>query len=311
MVINSIPNSFDTMPREQVEIHLRYEGPDVADGTMSLQDIIPALQGFSGAYSKLAATDDPDFTHRVRISALRQGSADIVLEVWKSLGDNADQIMALSMLTSGVFLICEKLARVIQLKRHVQGRPYEESISANNSIVITNSENVTVEAPPSIHELFKSGKLNKDLDRITSPLVEGRIDAAEIEARSEDGNVLRERITVEERPYFESVEVTSTRETRLVGRLNSLTKTTNSGFMYLKGGKRVSYRYLGENHQQLYFIFGAHSGPVQVRCKARMNENLDVLSLDIFEIERMQGGLFEAPNGATKEGGDEDRVEVI
>lgn len=308
MVINSIPNSFDTMPRERVEIHLRYEGPDVADGTMSLQDIIPALQGFSGAYSKLAATDEPDSTHRVRISAVRQGSADIVLEIWKSLGDNADQIMALGVLTSSVFLIFEKLANVIQLKRHVKGRPFEESISAKNSIVVTNSENVNIEVSPSIHELFKSGRLNKDLDQITSPLVEGRIDATEIEARMEDGNVLRERITVEERQYFENVEVTITREMKLVVRLNSLTKTTNSGFLYLKDGKRVSYRYLGEDHQQLHFIFGVHSGPVQVRCKARMNENLDVLSLDIFEIERMQSGLFDTPTEDTKEDGGKDRV---
>ena len=136
----------------------------------------------------------------------------------------------------------------------------------------------------------------------------GRIDAAEIEARSEDGNVLRERITVEERQYFENVEVTSTREMKLVVRLNSLTKTTNSGYLYLQDGKRVSYRYLGDDNQQLHFIFGAHSDPVQVRCKARMDENLDVLSLDIFEIERVQGGLFDALTGATKEDGSKDRV---
>ena len=308
MVTNSIPSFFDKMPREQVEVHLRYEGPDVVDGTISLQDIIPALQGFSGAYRKLASTDDPDSTHLIRIATVRQGSADIVLEIWKSLGENADQIVALGVLTSSVFLICEKLARVIQLKRHVQGQPFEESISANNSIVITNSENVTIEAPPSVHEFFKNGKLNKDLDRLTSPLVEGRIDAAEIEARSEYGNVVRERIKVEERTYFENVEVTSTREMKLVVRLNSLTKTTNSGFLYLNDGKRVSYRYLGEDHQQLHLIFGAHSGPVQVRCKARMNENLDVLSLDVFEIERLQGGLFDAPTGDIEEDGGKNRV---
>ena len=55
--------------------------------------------------------------------------------------------------------------------------------------------------PLEIYDLFKGGSLDKDLDRLTSPLVEGRIDAAEIEARSIDGQVLRERITTEERPY--------------------------------------------------------------------------------------------------------------
>ena len=35
------------------------------------------------------------------------------------------------------------------------------------------------------------------------------------------------------------------------------------------------------------------------------------MSLDIFEIERMQGGLFEALDEDTKEEGGEDRVEVM
>jgi hypothetical protein len=34
------------VPKEQIEIHLRYEGPDVNDGTMSIQDIVPVLEGF-------------------------------------------------------------------------------------------------------------------------------------------------------------------------------------------------------------------------------------------------------------------------
>src|SRR5687767_11136407 len=57
--------------KEQLEIHLRYEGPDVNDGTMSVEDIVPVLQGFSSAYGKLASTADPQSTHRLRIAAVR------------------------------------------------------------------------------------------------------------------------------------------------------------------------------------------------------------------------------------------------
>ena len=89
----NIPSDFDKMPKEQVDIHLRYEGPDVDDGTMSIQDIVPVLQGFSGAYTKLAKTDDPNSTHRVKISAVRSGSADIILEVWKTVVENSEQIV--------------------------------------------------------------------------------------------------------------------------------------------------------------------------------------------------------------------------
>ena len=291
------------MPKEQVEIHLRYEGPDVDDGTMSIQDIVPVLQGFSSAYGKLAATDDPKATHQLKIAAVRPGSADIVLEVWKMLGDNADQIAALGVLSGGAYWIIKKIISVIRVKRHVQRRPFKDSIASDNSIVVTNADNLTIEVPLEIYELFKGGSLDSDLNRITSPLVEGRIDAAEIEVRSVDGNVLRERITVEERPYFESgdLAVTSTRETWLVARLNSLTKSTNSGWLYLNDGTRAFYRYVGDAPQQLHAMFGTYDGLVRIRCTADMDENLKIVSLDMVEIERIQGNLFEIPEADAKD----------
>lgn len=66
---------------ERVEIHLKYEGPDVDRGTMALHDVIPVLQGFAGAYAILAAIEDPNSQHHMEISAVQQGSAEIVLEV--------------------------------------------------------------------------------------------------------------------------------------------------------------------------------------------------------------------------------------
>ena len=79
---------------ERVEIHLKYEGPDVDNGTMALQDVLPVLQGFSGAYANLASSEDPESEHRIKISAVQPGSADIVLEAWKWLENNAVSIGA-------------------------------------------------------------------------------------------------------------------------------------------------------------------------------------------------------------------------
>ena len=42
-----------------LEVRLRFEGPDVEDGTMFLEDLVPVLEGFSSAYAELAKTDDP------------------------------------------------------------------------------------------------------------------------------------------------------------------------------------------------------------------------------------------------------------
>ena len=300
----SIASDFDIMPKEQVDIHLRYEGPDVDDGTMSIQDIVPVLQGFSGAYAKLAKTDDPNSTHRVKISAVRSGSADIVLEVWKTAIENSEQIVAAVNAGAAAFGIVSTIVQVIQIKRHAQDNPVEVSISDNNGIVIVNSNNVNIEMPPRVYEHFKNGILNKDLDLLTKPLVKDRIDAAEIEAISENGEVLRERITVDERQYFEFEDkvVTTTKEMLLVVILSSLFKNTNSGHLYLQDGTRVPYRYLGEDPQELYSVFGMYDGPIQVKCKAKLDVNLRVGSIELLEFERVQGGLFDAPTADTEEG---------
>lgn len=40
------------MPERPLQIKFRYRGPAVDDGTMPVEDVITALQGFSGAYGK-------------------------------------------------------------------------------------------------------------------------------------------------------------------------------------------------------------------------------------------------------------------
>ena len=42
------------MSVDSVRVSLKYNGPDVDDGTMPLKDVVEALQGFAGAYDKIA-----------------------------------------------------------------------------------------------------------------------------------------------------------------------------------------------------------------------------------------------------------------
>ncbi len=279
--------------QERVEVHLTFEGPEVDDGTMPLQDIVPVLQGFSGAYAKLSESDYPNSTYRLKIIALDQGSADIVLEILTSAAEGVVLISGVTSATVQALKIVRNLAKYIQIKRHVKNEPFLESISADNSIVIVNSRNVSLEVAPSVHEHFKQGKLDRDLELFTRPLEPGRIDKAEIRATSDNGDVLVEGIAAEERPYFalEDLAATSTQRTELIVQFNSLTKTTNNGFLHLTNGKRVSYRYRGDKHQQFYSVFGNSNGPVKVECEAKLDEHLEVLSLDIFDFEPLQQEL--------------------
>jgi hypothetical protein len=295
------------MPREQIEIELRYEGPDVDDGSMSLQDAVPVLQGFASAYGKLAALEDPQSTHRLRITGVMPGSVRFTLDVWKFLNDNASVIQATGALTAmgGVAVaIVAKIIGVIRAKKHVKKQPYKEQIGlSQNTIVVNNSQNVTIEMPLEVYELFASGALDPDLNKMMSPLVEGKIDAAEIEARTNDGIVLRERVEVSERQYFDTTETvtTSTLRTELVVRLNSVTKTTNKGYLYLLDGTRVSYSYKGDMPVKLYTLI-AHDGPIRIQCVAYLDENLKPASVDIYDLEKVQGELFPARDqtGATR-----------
>lgn len=289
-------NSLPPMPREQLEIHLRYEGQDVDDGSMSLQDAVPVLQGFASAYGKLAAVDDPQSTHRLRITGVRPGSVVFALDVWTFLDHHANVISAAGVIGGAAIGIVAKIIGVIRMKKHVRREPYREHIGqGNNTIIVTNSQNVTIEMPLQVYELFKAGTLDSDLSKVVSPLAEGRIDAAELEARVADGVVLRERIEAPERPYFDTAitVTTTTRETWLTVRLNSVTKSTNRGYLYLLDGTRASYTYKGENPTKLYTLI-AHDGPVRIRCVAFLDENLKVASVDIFDLEKVQGELFPA-----------------
>jgi hypothetical protein len=209
------------------------------------------------------------------------------------LDHNANVIQSGAVVGSAATYIVSKIAGVIRAKKHVKRQPFTDRIGQSNNIIVTNSENVTIEMPFEIYELFKSGTLDADLAKITSPLVQGKIDAAELEARSVDATVLRERIEASERPYFDTTvtTVTSTQPIWIVAKLNSLTKSTNSGYLWLTDGTRVFYRYTGDSAAKLYSLF-PYDIPVRVFCVAHQDANFKTASVDILDIERAQGELF-------------------
>ena len=291
------------IPQERLKVYLKFEGPEVEDGTMSLKDIVPVLQGFYGAYAELAKTYDPDSTHHVKITAVRRGSADIVLEVWQTVTGHPDLFAGVgAIFVTGAHLIVKKIIGVVRLKRHVKRRPFKAEITGDNNIVVLNSQNVSVNVPKETHDTFESRIIDRHLDKLTSPLVIGRIDAAELETRPTKGEALRERITAEERHYFEVEKAvdSTTGKTKRIVTLNSLYKSTNNGTLRLPDGTLAPYRYKGDDNSSLYSIFGSENGPVLVQCEEKLDQNKKVVSLDIFTIERLQLDLFDPPTAGSK-----------
>lgn len=290
--------------KEKVEIELQYTGTDVDDGTMSLEDMLPALQGFSSAYGKIAMLQNPDTQHKLRITGVKKGSFHILLEAWNLATQNANQlqiatnIAVLGTTAAGVTTVAyktvEAIIGVIKVTKHTKKQSYTERINADNqSVVITNCENVTLEVPLEVFRVYKDGLLNQDLNKIVRPLDDNKINSTTIKVRS-DNSELMEKIAIEDRSFFEveEVVVTNTQEMWLTGVLNSLTKTTNRGSLYLNDGTRVPYRLSGDKPEDMYKFF-IHKGAVKVRCVASLDENLKPTQIDISEIMPLQGSMFE------------------
>ena len=55
------------------------------------------------------------------------------------------------------------------------------------------------------------------------------------------------------------------------------------------------------NHSNLHRIFGTVDGPVKVQCEEKSGEDGEVVSLDIFDIERLQSDLFDPPAADAKD----------
>jgi len=283
--------------KEVLKLRLTYEGPDVKDGSMSVEDIVPALQGFSSAYGKIVSRKGIESKHNIRVTAVEKGSFITLIEVWEWIGSNASQLQAVGAAVGGATGVVALILQAIQLKKHTKNQPYSEKVShAPNGvslISVTNSENVSIEVPVEAFTVFKEGLLDQDLSKIARPVEAQKIDSAKIVAEA-GGWRGEESISLQDKPYFdlETVSITKTQEAWLVGRFNSLTKTTNKGSFILTDGTRVPYRLTNENPEDFYpfFIF---KGTVKVRCIANMDENLKVSSLDIFEVQKMQSDIFD------------------
>ncbi len=279
-------------PNQQIEILLRYVGPEVEDGSMSLDDLVPVLQGFASAYGKVAGRRGIAGQHKLRLVAIRPGCADLILDVWGMIGKNTSNLQAVAALVISAMAIVSVIIQVITLKKHTKKQPYQTRADGQSGlIVVVNSENVSISASPEVFNMFREGELDGDLSKITRPLESGRVDSSTIIVR--DGqDEIQETINASERQFFEVAEesVTSTRETTLTGQINTMTKSTNSGYVYLTDGTRVFFRLVAEHPENYYNLF-SHSGLVRMCCIAHLDENLKVTQLDVSEITPLQPNL--------------------
>ena len=274
---------------EPLRISLRYRGPEVDSGEMDINEVVEALQGFSGAYGKVASEVAPDSTHQLRVAAIRESSFDVFIIAAIYLSQHADVLKTIETVTDAAKYVFGMVTAVIGLKKHTKGQPYNVNVKGNNNtVVVLNSDNVELHVPLESFELFKSGLIDRDLNKIVAPLRPNSIEVAEL--RSEGEKPIEATITSAEREYFRPSSVVTMNENEIVGTLISLNKKTNRGTFEFGNDASVRYHYTGEDKDQFHKDF-SRKGPVRVTAVVEFDENLTPLHLEIKRVEPLQSEL--------------------
>jgi hypothetical protein len=294
-----VPETVDTearivMPTTHIEIVLKYDGKDVDDGSMPIEDVISALRGFSGAYGKIASIHDPNGQHQIRVSAINHSSFAVTIVAWAT--EHKDALLAISKPIAS--FIVKTIMKLIEFTKATKGQPPPGNvqIDGNNNMVFTVGGNTTIVVPLEVYELRKSKAVDADLARIVDPLHEGKVDVVSIQARDDNGPLLPGTliITSSEKEYFRSEDVTTTtsKPLDLDGHFVSLNKDSNRGMFRMQTGASVKYHLVGDDPVRMHPDF-AYTGPVRVRCMASFDSNLVLNDIAISGVERLQSSLFD------------------
>jgi hypothetical protein len=144
------------MADRPLNMKLVYEGKEVDDGSMPVEEIVAALQGFSGAYPKVANSLVPSSSHTLRVSAVEKGSFE--LAILALVSSHPEAVGAIKTMTaSAARYIFGVVKDVIEAKKHIKAKPYEISVRGNeNVVVVINTEGESRPITKEVLEILKS-----------------------------------------------------------------------------------------------------------------------------------------------------------
>lgn len=283
--------------QQKIPITIHLEGEGVKDGSILLEDLVPALQGFSSAYGKLASSYSQNLNHKIRIESFIPGSFLVHLYTTVMEHQEALQVGANLMTITGtggavVYKVIDLIVNTIKAKKHIKNEPYTQQNNYNDSnVVIINSDNVELTVPLEVYQVIKDKTIDNDLNKLASIIDDENIDKLSI-GYTREKKEITESIDNKEKIFFNinNETVSETKETWITCKINSLTKTTNRGRAYLPDGSQVGFKLVTETPENLYKHF-IHKGWVKMYCKAKLDENLKPLELDVYDIEDLNAEL--------------------
>ena len=67
------------------QLQLVYDGPEVKDGTLRIEDMVDALIGFGRAYDKIADLQNVPVKQNLRVTGIKRASADILISAFSQM----------------------------------------------------------------------------------------------------------------------------------------------------------------------------------------------------------------------------------
>lgn len=164
------------MPMAESAFSVTYDGPALADGTMPVRELAPALLGLGDLFadaSRLLYPDKPPVA--VNIRATKEGSFfvhlfleadktwDLVVELFNSPAANALTNLKSVVLEAG---------GLIWFIKHVNKRHFkqQETGSEPGLITVTFDDNATIEVRAEVLRLFENIGVRKEAKLVVSPL---------------------------------------------------------------------------------------------------------------------------------------------
>lgn len=291
--------------QQKIPITIHLEGEGVKDGSILLEDLVPALQGFSSAYGKLASSYSQNLNHKIRIESFVPGS--FLVHLYTTVMEHQDAIQATANLitvagggSAVAYKVIDLIVKTIQAKKHIKNQPYTQQNNYNDSnIVIINADNLELAIPLEVYQIIKEKSIDNDLNKLVSIIDNENIEKLSIGYEKEEEKIV-ESVDNKEKKFFDidNETVSETKETWITCKINSLTKTTNRGRAYLPDGSQVGFKLVTETPENLYKHF-IHKGWVKMYCKAKLDENLKPLELDVYDIEDLNAELPFGTNNET------------
>lgn len=285
--------------QQKIPITIHLEGAGVEDGSILVEDLVPALQGFASAYGKLASGYSQNLNHKIRVESFTPGSFFVNLYTTIVEHQDALQVGANLMAVGGgggtiAYRVIEFIVKAIRAKKHIKNQPYTQQTTNNynnSTVVIVNAENLELEVPLEVYQIMKEKTIDADLSKLASIIDDENIEKLSI-AYKKDNEEISESIDSHDKKFFDvdNEIISETRDVWVTCKINTLTKSTNRGQAYLSNGSRVGFKLVAETPENLYRHF-VHKGWVKMYCKAKLDENLNPVELEVFNIEDLETEL--------------------